>query len=245
MNEVLSSLIVPYCIYQNIDTKGLIMNGVISMANIMNNQGKYSLNCQTNSLKYDQWSYIDTFYAINPLYLPIFGIELICIRQSNQFPYDSSKIEIVYDITNEHDDCVYFMCWTDETPNTTPLYLYESGNHILPSLKKINSDVWKESPLSPIYVLDGPNTKFKLIDGRCVPDINGVPLHECVVQYLHADFQSGCPPGQLSCQFKKEKRRDWKSISTVKIGIGILLASALIAIICSIIVLRSLFQRKR
>jgi len=150
------------------------------------------------------WTAVEQFYAVNPMFIPIPSyFRLICAKRSMSAEKNYMTLSVTsnYDPYNLDSDCVYFLTWTQPTPYTTPLYIYESGDGILVSFEK--KENMTQSFLSPLFVLtaepknktifpgdskkwfkmDNGVPQFRFINdsGRCIPDPDGGTLEQCAV----------------------------------------------------------------
>lgn len=149
--------------------------------------------------------FVAMFYAINPdISTRPPGMDLICMKESPTSESSTIDIENVYDPFHREKDCVRFYTWIEPTPNTTPLYLWKSGQKIYASFSdKDPKKGFKPVVFSPIHVLVDPrikgvkrlgnaNKNFEIVDdkprftfsgyqGRCIPDPNGGTIGDCVV----------------------------------------------------------------
>ena len=193
-------LIIPVCIYHREGgTQGYIGTPGVK-------KGQEKLICTSPATAYEGWHIAGNFYGINPMFVPLPSyMRLICALQSGtgERNYNTEKVYTTYDPFNDQANCVYFLTWTLPVPYSTPLYMYNSGNGILPSFKK-RPDLEKTG-LTTLFVLtdepmertifpgkknwfkkkkDGtPDFLFKSYMGRCIPDPDGIPLVKCTLTH--------------------------------------------------------------
>ena len=137
--------IFPFCIYHYVN---IINNTFLSFLTkgIKNNKNnKFSVNCGNPPI--DNAHFASKFYAVNPSLVPSPKfLQNFVVLQRNSFPYDIYDIHILQDIFNDiyNEDKnnlsseeqyteIYFSAWTKPIPNSTPLYLHETGNNIFMS----------------------------------------------------------------------------------------------------------------
>ena len=198
-------IIIPVCIYHRDSSSGGTTQGYLGTPGI-DESGKQVLMCAEPAVSYQGWYKAGNFYGINPMFVPLPSyMRLICALQSRtaERNYNTVDISTQYDPFDDQPNCVYFLTWTLPVPYTTPLYLYNSSNGVLPSFEK--RDDLKKNSLDTLYVLtdepmehtifvdkkkwfkkwkDGtPNFLFKSYMGRCVPEPDGVPLEQCTLTH--------------------------------------------------------------
>lgn len=118
---------------------------------------------------------------INPDFRPIPpGTALFCAQQSN---FSLVKLSHQYDPFDNKQNCTIFITWTQPTPHTIPLFVYDRGGQHYISLKQIKDQQYKHLSFSPIYVLDSKYNSFKGLQGICMPDKDGQTLGKCVALY--------------------------------------------------------------
>ena len=205
-----SFLIVPFCIYHLNDEKTGINLGYIG--NPVRTKHNHTFKCSLNpGLKHANWKFYGNFYAVTPMLRPIpSGLKLLNVVNIQQYPYNTSKLDYIYDPYHLTKHGVSFMTWTRPAPYTVPLYIYDTPNgSIFPSFDKNPfGKNWKQSLVSPIFVLVDPkspygtnkihkvkddfsrdingNIEFKFINHykRCIPNPEGTSLPQC---FLAAD----------------------------------------------------------
>jgi hypothetical protein len=220
----------PYCIYHsnNIDN---IYGLIKSPLRVKKKNGDEVLQCYLNPIM-KNWKYYASFYAINPMIQPIpTGLHLICAKLSQEFPYNTISIDIIYDTFRIDDNCVYFMTWTLPVPYTVPLYLYSTSSGISITFQE-HKDM-KQLNISPLYVLSNFENKpdffkdFKKLkngeidftfannQGRCLPNPYGNSLSKCLVlsneNITDLEYNGG-PPTLLQHLERIEKKKE-KNIS--------------------------------
>ena len=124
----------------------------------------------------ENMEYVRNFYVISPDFRPIpIGTKLYCAINS----YESTlQIKQVYDVFNDDiPGCMRFIAWNKIVPGTIPLYIQNNNGKV-----KINFNDSEKYDMV-IYVMDKPML-FSLIDDRCIPDINGEKLGNCMSKYL-------------------------------------------------------------
>lgn len=169
-----NSLIIPFCIYHIDNQSDNTFLGQIEKSNNTKWKQKFG------------WSLYYKFYAVVPTFRPIpSGLKLLSTTKADNPPYNTTKIEVVYDPYNKqyiNNKNVNFMTWTSPVPYTTPLYIHVNNKSIYPSFNKNppSNIGWVQASISPIYVLteNSPLT-FRGLNGRCLPDFNGTSLDEC------------------------------------------------------------------
>lgn len=190
-----SPIIIMMCIYYKNDENGPYQSYIGNPVTVGTKM--------TCAKPYASWYVGDSFYAVNPMFTPIPSyFRLICAKRSvsGEKGYNTMSIVSNYDPFNIDDDCIYFLTWTQPTPYTTPLYVYESGNGILVSFEKKEM---KEAFLSPLFVLtdkprkntiftgerkwftvhdDAIQFRFRDDNGRCIPEPGGSTLQECTLK---------------------------------------------------------------
>lgn len=192
--------IVPLCLYRKSEYDSYISLPVKSFKN-----GKTIFECSA----LENMIPITIFYGINPDMRPIPpGAVLMCIKNIPE-EYVTIDIQPIYDPFDIDEKCSRMMVWLDPVPHTTPLYISKNGDSMHISLTKEIPKEYTELNYSPIYVLldpriDAQRTKgfrgqtikdFKIYDdkpvflfseyqGKCIPDPEGIPLGNCVVNNI-------------------------------------------------------------
>jgi hypothetical protein len=167
--------IIKLCLYHKLDEKDGNHMSLITNSYMENNNYK----CQHMNNQ-QGWDYIDTFYALSPMFRPIpIGMKLICIKISEINSLNFIKNIYISDgLFNYSDDCLYFITYNLIVINTIPLYFYSRENKIFASfIKKPPSNIWKPAKIPYIYVLpqgivniNNPDkTLFHCVNGRCLP----------------------------------------------------------------------------
>lgn len=188
------------------------------------------------------WTLKDTFYVINPMLTPIpVQTFLICAKRSLAYPYNTISISTAYDPYNNQADCVYFCCWIQPIPHTSPLYFYDQGKAVLPSFEFDPNRA--QIRLSPLYVLrdskiwkkkDGvPQFLFKQSMGRCIPDPKGENLEKCMVANR---IEHRKPKDLLQYIKEKESSSNWFA-SLFETMPPVITSIAIIVLIVSLVVL--------
>ena len=200
-----SNIIIPLCIYHNINQQTNTYLAYLSYPSAVNKNGQEVFEC--NRLRnegYDnRWRYYGTFYAISPMIRPIpQSLKMIKCEHMGKYPYNTSTIKYVYDLFNIDKNAISFITWTKAVQGTVPLYLYTTPDGCFPSFDKNLS--WGQNIMSPIFVMIDPlkNTfitdstsssfheferdkngiiqfKFSPIQARCLPDNKGMSLAKC------------------------------------------------------------------
>jgi hypothetical protein len=204
MNNVIQkSIITPYYIFHYNDPTTNTFLGFINHSSIET--------CSENTNGYGKWKVIGTFYGFSSTIRPIpTGLKLINANKLSEHECITDSINHVYDPFNVKKNAVSFITWTQPVPSTVPLYLHITPEKTsYPSFNKnppVNSGGWTENKISPLYVLVNPVThktnvdanlrpfplwkidennrpifKFKSSSNRCIPDINGTSLQECIL----------------------------------------------------------------
>ena len=158
-----STTIIPFCIFHwnnpNTDTyRGYIGDPVKTRQP----DGSDLYECKPSAPAYGNWTIYGTFYAVNPMLRPIpTGLKLFSAIKADKFPYNSTQLDFLYDPYNVNKDGVAFMTWSQKVPYTVPLYIYDNGSSIYPSFTKNPfGKNWKESIISPIFVLVDPKMTY-------------------------------------------------------------------------------------
>lgn len=169
-----STTIIPFCIFHwnNSDTN--IYYGYIGdPVKTRQENGVDLYQCQSSSQSYGNWKLYGTFYAVDPMLRPIpTGLKLFSAIKANKFPYNSTKLDYLYDPYNINKDGVAFMTWSQKVPHTVPLYIYDTGDSIYPSFTQNPlGKNWKESVISPIFVLVDPKINYDIDSTHVVDDV--------------------------------------------------------------------------
>lgn len=198
-------IIIPICIFHR-NIGGELQGYLGTPAVTVGENNIETVSCINPEIAYKGWRKAGSFYAMNPMYLPIpSDMILLCAKQSNtgEKSYNTIQVNNVYDPFNIEDDCVYFLTWTVPKPYTTPIFLYQSGGGILPSFTERDMTPAK---IPVMYVLtdeptvntifpyekknwfkkwkDGsPNFLYKSYMGSCIPDPSGEPLETCILKH--------------------------------------------------------------
>ena len=223
---MVNSKFIPVCMYHK--GYGDSLQGYLGTPTIsIDENGKQILGCGINA---DGWYYVGRFYAINPMYIPIpSDMNLICAKRSDtaEKSFNTVDVSTTYDPFHLDNSCVYFLGWTIPKPYTTPLFLYNNGNGVVPSFY---TSVFPPHHLPVLYVLtDKPmeNTifpgkknwfemdengvpifRFKSYMGVCIPDVDGGSLEECMVRN---DLKNKKPQTLLDYLGKNEDEMDKES----------------------------------
>jgi hypothetical protein len=168
--------IVPLCLYTN----GRAKTSLISLPRLIRENDTDEYICPAR----ENLEFVKVIYVIDYDIRPIpRGLDLICVKNAGEI---TLSIESQYDPFNIDDNCLRFMAWLEPTPNTVPLFIYDTGNGVYVSLKKEKG--LKKGKVSVIHVLENSNIKFAIKDERCIPDKNGIDLRECSIE---ASFPKG------------------------------------------------------
>lgn len=194
-----STEIVPLCLYHNENHTV----GYIGFPEKIRKGDKTVLQCEGKQ----GMTPVARFYVFHTDLRPIpYGTALFCAKDTADASFLTTNLEIQYDPYNYEENCVSFITWVEPVPHTTPLYIFKSGQRILPTFSR--SEVpqdYVELDFSPIYVLMHPNDKgyyrvhgesdkgFAVVDGepqfrfygehrRCIPSPDGnMTLDQCMV----------------------------------------------------------------
>ena len=156
--------VLPFCVYHSVNPKMGIYLGYLSGPTITRDiDGKLRYTCappkQTHPYG-EGWSLAFKFYAINPMLRPIpNGMSLFCAERKNKFPWNTTKIRMVYDPFDINDHCVYFIAYTKPTPWTKPLYVHVRGTYETPISSFPSWHINAPIP-SPLGKYVKTNTKF-------------------------------------------------------------------------------------
>jgi hypothetical protein len=179
------NIFIPFYIFHYIDTKANIHYGFIG------NSQKIKIN--------SIWKFYGLFYAMLPkIPIPI-SLRLIRAKNSYKFPYNTEKVEYVYDPFDVQPNTVSFITWSKVVPDTVPLYLYitpEGGSYPSFESKPPQTDGWDVDIISPLYVLvdnrkqskyqrdkyNRPIFTFTSYDGRCLPNPYGISFSDCLIK---------------------------------------------------------------
>jgi hypothetical protein len=172
--------IIPFCIYHRNNSNTQTYLGFISgPRQVFTKNGTEIFECAPEPKTYRQWFLYSNFYALAPSFRPIpVGMLLFCAKRSSIYPYDITEVKFVYDPFNLHDDCIYFIVYSQPMVNTVPLYLHKISKHIYPSFDKnppSDDPAWTHEGISPIFVMtkntvgDIDKIKFRCVNGRCIP----------------------------------------------------------------------------
>lgn len=199
-------IIIPICIYHR-RMSGELQGYLGTPAVTIGENNIETVSCISPEIEYEGWYKAGSFYAMNPMYLPIpSDMILLCAKQSNtgEKSYNTIHVKDVYDPFHIEDDCVYFLTWTVPKPYTTPIFLYHSGGGVLPSF--VEQKDMEPAKIPVMYVLtdeptvntifpydnkkwfekwkDGsPNFLYKSYMGSCIPDPEGEPLEKCILKH--------------------------------------------------------------
>lgn len=187
MNDV----VIPYCIYHYIDSNTKAYWGFIgSPQKVKKKDGTISYRCAPEPKIFNGWFLAGVFYAIDPSFRPIpVGMKIFCAKRSVSFPYVTKNVQLMYDIYNIKDDCVYFTTYNTQVPNTVPLYFHKIGNIVFPSFDinpPYENPNWTKSEISQVFVMTSDTVgditndnhkgvKFNCVNGRCLPWIKDIP----------------------------------------------------------------------
>ena len=131
VNLAVTSDVLPFCVYHWVDPSMAVYRGYVSGPSVSRGKdGKFKYKCSIPAPMdpYGEWSLAFTFYAINPMVRPIpNGMGLFCAQRRESFPWDTTKISLVYDPFDIDSECVYFIAYTRPTPWTKPLYIHVQG----------------------------------------------------------------------------------------------------------------------
>ena len=132
-----ASDVLPFCVYHWVNPGISVYRGYLSgPTTVKDKDGKLKYTCEhPNPLDpYGEWSLAFKFYAINPMVRPIpNGMNLFCAHRKDSYPWNTTKIRIVYDPFDINDNCVYFIAYTKPTPWTKPLYVHVQGTFNTPT----------------------------------------------------------------------------------------------------------------
>lgn len=142
-----NSDVIPFCVYHWVDPSLATYRGYVSGPDISRGKdGKLKYTCSHPSPinPYGEWSLAFTFYAVNPMVRPIpNGMGLFCAQRRTAFPWDTTRIRLVYDPFDISSECVYFITYTKPTPWTKPLYVHQQGTVDFP---KACFPTWDPNP---------------------------------------------------------------------------------------------------
>lgn len=266
--------IIPFCIYHYIDQKTKTYFGYIgNSSKIKNEDGKILYYCHMEPQQYRGWKLAGQFYAVSPSLRPIpTGMQLYCAKRTLSFPYDISDINIVYDMFNVKDYCLYFITYYKPVPNTKPLYFHKIGKHVFPSFDSEPPPGW-EKDLSPVYVmtmdtvgdLNYSKIKFNCNNGRCLPwskDIRDVydlnphkyfpSLNECILgcnELIPSEKRQHLSLLETIKQQTTKNKVDipniFKKLSPIAIGVAIALLIVILFIVIYLVVKNKIEISKR
>lgn len=165
--------IIPLCLYSPSGSAAKV--SLLSLPRIQRENDTNHFICPAR----ENLGFATTIYVIDPDIRPIpKGLDLFCVKNGGEI---TLSVETQYDPFNIDDNCLRFMAWLEPTPNTIPLFLYDTGNGVYISLKKLKNV--KKAKVPVIHVLQNPNTKFIVRDGRCIPSVkNGYELRNCSIE---------------------------------------------------------------
>ena len=158
------------------------------------------------SKEYTRWENYNTFYAFSPFIRPIpTSLKLFSVEETNSV---ITNIKYVYDPFNTQKNNVSFLIWNQPVPCTVALYLHitPSGDTYPSFNPNTPNNSWKQYKFSPIFVLvdtdsydisnvdangeplpkwkkdiyGHPIFLFRKSDNRCIPDVNGVSIEQCL-----------------------------------------------------------------
>lgn len=222
------SIIIPFCIFRKYDKEKNIY--ISKIENPIKVKNKKLFICRNNDKEFE---YYNTFYAFSPLLTPIpTGLKM--------FIFDENETDYIYDIydKNNRNNKVSFITWSQPVSGTVPLYLHITPEgRSFPSFEKNPPENvgWKTENIEVIYVLvdskyynninipkwerdiyDRPIFKFKGIDNRCIPDINGVSIEKCFLltdeDILHINKDFGPVPLLSKLQRINKELKDKRSL---------------------------------
>lgn len=204
-------VITPFCIYHYIDKQTSTYRGFIG--NPTQSDGSI-YTCNPPPVEYGNWYLYGTFYAISPTFKPMpKGVKFIETIKLAEFPYETSKIDVKYDPFDLSKNSINFITWTQPVPNTIPLYIFTLGSSIFPTFENKSPPNWKQSKLSPIYVLDPSKFKktkhfaFSKLDKfqqKSLPDPNGTSFYNSFLA-TNVEFPSDLLETMQSLKNKKNK----------------------------------------
>ena len=132
-----ASDVLPFCVYHFVNLNmGTYLGYLAGPSVTRNKDGKLKYTCappkQTNPHG-KGWTLAFKFYAFNPMIRPIpNGMSLFCAERKHEFPWNTTRIRMVYDPFDINDHCVYFIAYTKPTPWTKPLYVHVQGTYETP-----------------------------------------------------------------------------------------------------------------
>ena len=203
------NIVIPFCIFHYMDPDTNTYHGFIANpSKIKTQDGHEILKCLSVHDNYGPWKLYGSFYALSPMIRPIpSGLKLMNANIMGKFPYNTKNVKYAYDPFDVQPKSVSFLTWSKAVQDTVPLYLHitpDGGSYPSFDSKPPQKEGWTEDIISPLYVLvdpnnflsgvdanshafseydrdehDRPDFKFSPVDGRCLPDPNGMSLAKC------------------------------------------------------------------
>ncbi len=198
------STVIPFCIYHKVDLNTKSYQCYIATSTlVLRLDGTKRYECRPHPDP--NWKLASIFYAVNPLVRPVpNGMQLFCAKRNPNWPYQTTSVDLVYDVFDHYVDGTYFFTYTTPVPNTTPLYIWMNGDSAFAdfgsSLPPEDLDTFSAATINPIYVLhptvvgsDYTKIDFMCNNGSCLPKSTDPnifnpsasstpqPLHECLI----------------------------------------------------------------
>jgi len=157
----MSGLVIPFCIYYNIDKLTDTYWSRITSARVVETEkdGKVEVSFECSPKLFpdkDRWILGAVFYTISPIVKPIpRGMVLMRAHHKEAFPYDTNKVEVGWNPFHIYTNANTFVTYSRPVQNTIPLYFWKRYEHVFPTFSKNppNKNVWEQSSLSPVWVM--------------------------------------------------------------------------------------------